>query len=101
MITAEVVREHLNQRRDELPWERAVADWRVVVGSDWTNELAVWVWIILRDEYMAVVWPIETRDEMRSIVRSIVQDSTQVPIHVYIRFRTESEEAALRAISLV
>jgi hypothetical protein len=65
-----------------------VQGWIVETGPDATNDDAVWVWAILRDEDLKR----ETRNIVREAVREAVQgDELDKAPWVYVRFRGASE----------
>lgn len=92
MIANATIREHLTQHRDEFRFPEAIAGWDVKVGSDSTGDDVVWVWVVLHDDLVDQVWPLETRDELRDRVREIVRNAAApTEVQVYVRFRSESE----------
>ncbi|MDE2732562.1 MAG: hypothetical protein OXI38_14330 [Bacteroidota bacterium] len=90
--THEEVLAVLNNIKD-LP--TPVSDWLVEVGTDWINEPAVKVWVILERD--------DVEFDATFIVRTLVQDSVMALMgpayYVYVRFRTASEMAELAAPS--
>lgn len=92
MIANSTIREQLFQHRAEFPFPAAIAGWDVKVGRDSTGDDAVWVWVVLHDDLVEQVWPLQTRDELRDRVREIVRSAAApTEIQVYVRFRSESE----------
>jgi hypothetical protein len=90
------IRDQLAQHRDQLPFPAAIAGWDVEVGRDATGDDAVWVWVVLHDELVDKVWPIQTRDELRERVRGIVRSAAApTEVQVYVRFRSESEHKGM------
>ena len=96
MIANTTIHEQLVQRRGEFPFPAAIAGWDVKVGRDATGDDAVWVWVVLHDDLVDQVWPLQTRDELRDRVREIVRNAA-VPteVQVYVRFRSESEHKGI------
>jgi hypothetical protein len=66
-----------------------VSAWEVETGPDATDDPAVWVWVILRDEDV----DFETRSRLRDMVRKQVRDQTDDGSWVYVRFRSAAETA--------
>lgn len=75
------------QRLPELP--TPVSSWHVEVGRDSTDDLAVWVWAMLKDDDVEFT----KRSRLRSIIRDLVQEKTDSSVLVYVRFRGASEVA--------
>ena len=71
----------------ELP--TPVSSWHVEAGRDSTDDLAVWVWAMLKDDDVEFT----KRSRLRSIIRDLVQEKTDSSILVYVRFRGASEVA--------
>ena len=69
----------------ELP--TPVSRWHVETGSDSTDDPAVWVWAMLRDDEVEFA----KRFRLRSIIRDLVEKETNSSILVYVRFRGASE----------
>ncbi len=96
MVGHAAIREQLAAHRDELPFPAAIAGWDVKVGRDATGDAAVWVWIVLHDDLVSQVWPLQTRDEMRDQVRDLVTHAAApIEVQVYVRFRSESEHKGI------
>lgn len=56
----------------------------------------MWVWVVLRDKFVAQVWPLQTRDKVRERVREIVRNAAApTEVQVYVRFRSESEHKSV------
>ena len=92
MIEQATIRSNLNAHRDEMPFPAAIAGWDIQVGRDSTGDDAVWVWVVLHDDLVDQVWPLQTRDELRQRVRQLVVDASRPSdVQVYVRFRSESE----------
>ena len=92
MVSAADVRAQLAAHRDDLPFPDAVVGWDVKVGQDATGDAAVWVWVVLRDDYMAQAWPMPVRDKTRDLVRELVTRVIDpADVQVYVRFQSESE----------
>jgi len=71
----------------ELP--TPVSSWHVETGPDSTDDPAVWVWAMLKDDDVEFI----KRSRLRSIIRDLVQERTDSSILVYVRFRGASEVA--------
>ena len=69
----------------ELP--TPVSSWHVETGSDSTDDPAVWVWAMLRDDEVEFA----KRSRLRSIIRDLVQEKAGSSMLVYVRFRGASE----------
>ena len=83
-ITASTIEAALRQLR-ELP--TPVSSWHVETGSDSSNDPAVWVWAMLKDEDVKFA----KRKHLRSIIRDLVEEKTDPSMLVYVRFRGASE----------
>lgn len=64
-----------------------VAAWQIETGPDSTNDPAVWVWAILRDDDV----DFDTRHLLRRMIRERVRKEAGPEVLVYVRFRTVSE----------
>ncbi|MCY4005831.1 MAG: hypothetical protein OXE84_03245 [Rhodobacteraceae bacterium] len=64
-----------------------VSSWHVKTGADSTNDPAVWVWAMLKDDDVEFA----KRSRLRSIIRDLVEKKTNSSRLVYIRFRGASE----------
>ncbi|MCY4231607.1 MAG: hypothetical protein OXF26_12200 [Alphaproteobacteria bacterium] len=69
----------------ELP--TPVSSWHVETGSDSTDDPAVWVWAMLKDDDVKFT----KRSRLRSIIRDLVEEKTDSSMLVYVRFRGASE----------
>lgn len=69
----------------ELP--APVSNWHVETGFDSTDDPAVWVWAMLKDDHVEFA----KRSQLRSIIRDFVKGKTDPSIFVYVRFRAASE----------
>lgn len=69
----------------ELP--TPVSSWHVETGLDSTDDPAVWVWAMLKDDDVEFA----KRSRLRSIVRDLVEEKTDSSMLVYVRFRGASE----------
>ena len=83
-ITANTIEAALRQL-PELP--TPVSSWHVETGSDSTDDPAVWVWAMLKDDDVEFA----KRSRLRSIVRDLVQEKAGSSMLVYVRFRGASE----------
>ena len=83
-ITASAIETALRQL-PELP--TPVSSWHVETGPDSTNDPAVWVWAMLKDEDVEFA----KRSRLRSIIRDLVEEQTNRSVLVYVRFRGASE----------
>lgn len=96
MISNTSIQESLTSQRDGLPSHAAIAGWVVETGRDATGDDAVWVWVVLHDELIQKVWPLQTRNELREKVRELVQSAASpTEVQVYVRFRSETEQRGL------
>ena len=66
-----------------------IDSWEVESGLDWTDDPAVWVWALLRDENIDPA----VQRSLRHTIRAAVLQRTGNDIAVYIRFRPASEPA--------
>ncbi len=66
-----------------------VADFRVRVGRDSTDDLAVWVTLVLDDDVLEHIW--DRRDELRLQVEEIVR-SEAADYWPYVSFQATSEQ---------
>ena len=74
--------------RDELPeLPTAVSSWHVETGPDSTDDPAVWVWAILKDDDVEFA----KRLQLRSMISDLVDEKTDSSMIVYVRFRAASE----------
>ena len=64
-----------------------VSSWHVETGPDSTDDPAVWVWAMLKDEDVEFA----KRSRLRSIIRDLVEEKTESFMLVYVRFRGASE----------
>lgn len=96
MVMDSKVHDELVRHRPDFPVPAAIAGWDVEVGPDATGDDAVWVWVILRDDLIDQVWPMQTRDAMRQRIHQLVR-AVAAPgdVQVYVRFRTETEHRAI------
>ena len=83
-IAAATIEAALRQLSD-LP--TPVSGWHVETGADSTEDPAVWVWAMLRDEEVEFA----KRSRLRSIIRDLVQEKAGPTMLVYVRFRGASE----------
>lgn len=64
-----------------------MSDWEVQTGTDSADEPAVWIWAVLRDENAGIDNLIAIRDPVLDHVRR----SSEVPLGVYVSFRSVDE----------
>ena len=83
-ITADTIEAKLRQL-PELP--TPVSSWHVETGTDSTDDPAVWVWAMLRDDEVEFA----KRYRLRSMIRDLVHEMADSSLLVYIRFRGASE----------
>ena len=83
-ITANTIEAALRQL-PELP--TPVSSWHVETGPDSTDDPAVWVWAMLRDDDVEFA----KRSRLRSMIRDLVQEKAGSFMLVYVRFRGASE----------
>lgn len=69
----------------ELP--TPVSSWHVETGPDSTDDPAVWVWAMLKDDDVEFT----KRLRLRSIIRDLIEEKTDSSMLVYVRFRGASE----------
>ena len=69
----------------ELP--TPVSSWHVETGHDSTDDPAVWVWAMLKEDDVEFA----KRKRLRSIIRDLVEERMNPSTLVYIRFRGASE----------
>ena len=73
---------------DELaPLPTPVSDWLVEIGTDSTDEPAVWVWAVLPDDRT----DLDTRLGIRDRVSDFIRERSEIPVQVYVSFRTAAE----------
>lgn len=92
-MTANAIEAALRQL-PELP--TPVSSWHVETGSDSTDDPAVWVWAMLRDDEVEFA----KRSLLRSIIRDLVHETAGSSMLVYVRFRGASEVEQDRATCL-
>lgn len=91
----ELVKMAWDQAAREFPQAPRVLDKRIVVGRDHTDDLAVWLWVILKDAPRYDARGLERIAELlRTKVRQLDRDLGLDPI-VYVFFRSKSEQAAI------
>ncbi len=83
-ISANTIEAALRQL-PELP--TPVSSWHVETGPDSTEDPAVWVWAMLKDDDVEFA----KRSRLRSIIRDLVHDTVGSSMLVYVRFRGASE----------
>ena len=64
-----------------------VSDWLVEIGTDSADEPAVWVWAVLPDDDT----DLDTRIEIRDRVFDFIREQSEVPVWVYVSFKTQTE----------
>ena len=64
-----------------------VSNWIVQTDVDSTDEPAVWVWAVLPDEKT----DLDTRIRIRDVVFDYIRKRSDIPIWVYVSFKTEAE----------
>ena len=64
-----------------------VSDWLVEIGTDSADEPAVWVWAVLPDDDT----DLDTRIEIRDRVFDFIREQSEVPVWVYVSFKTQAE----------
>ena len=83
----------MQPRSAELDKQRGlptpVTQWLVETGPDSTDQPAVWVWAVLKNENVSA----GTRSRLRDMVRELVRKKAGSGIWVYVRFRGASEMA--------
>ena len=85
-ITANTIKTALRQLPEvELP--TPVSSWHVETGPDSTEDPAVWVWAMLKDDEVEFA----KRARLRSIISALVQEKAGSSMLVYVRFRGASE----------
>ena len=75
-----------------------VRDFAVRIGGDWTDDPAVWIWVIIADRvggYQFIDKVPEVREPVEEALRGAGIDRW-----LYLRFRTESEQAEWEAEQL-
>ena len=72
---------------DLPPLPTEVSDWLVQTGTDSADEPAVWIWAVLPDETADFDALIEVRD----LVLAHVREQSEIPVGVYVSFRTVGE----------
>ena len=83
-ISPSVIEAALNQLHG-LP--TPVSRWHVETGPDSTDDPAVWVWAVLKDDEVEFT----KRLQLRSLIQDLVEKETGSSMVVYIRFRGASE----------
>lgn len=74
------------------PLPTDVSDWLVQTGTDSADEPAVWIWAVIPDETADFDALIEVRD----LVLAHVREQSEIPLGVYVSFRTEGEMDELK-----
>ena len=64
-----------------------VSDWLVEIGADSVDDPAVWVWAVLPDEHT----DLDTRIEIRNRVLHFIRAHSEIPVSVYVSFKTTAE----------
>lgn len=96
MLQQATIRDSLDSHRERMPFPAAIAGWDIQVGRDATGDDAVWVWVVLHDDLVDQVWPLQTRNELRERVRGLVRDAAApAEVQVYVRFRSETEQRSI------
>ena len=73
---------------DELPpLPTDVSDWLVQTGTDSADKPAVWIWAVLPDDKA----DFDTLIALRDLVLPHVHEKSEVPLGVYVSFRTVGE----------
>ena len=84
----EISAESIEQALLDLPeLPTPVAAWQIETGPDSTDDPAVWVRAVLRDDGVDA----DTRHLLRRMIRERVRKEAGIPILVYVRFPTASE----------
>ena len=83
-ISADTIEAALH-KLTELP--TPVSSWQVETGPDSTEDPAVWVWAMLKDDEVEFA----KRSQLRSIISDLVHRTAGSSILVYVRFRGASE----------
>ena len=83
-IAASTLEDALRELK-ELP--TPVSNWHVETGLDWTDDPAVWVWAMLKDEEVEFA----KRSRLRSMIRDLIDEKTDSSMFVYVHFRGASE----------
>lgn len=73
------------------PSPTPVSDWLVETGTDSVDDLAVWVWAVLPDENT----DLDTRIEIRNRVLRFIRQHSDIPVSVYVSFKTVAEAEEL------
>lgn len=83
-ISPDTIEEALRQL-PKLP--TPVSGWHVETGPDSTDDPAIWVWAMLKDDEVEL----DKRLQLRSLIKERVAKETGPSMIVYIRFRGASE----------
>ena len=86
--TANTIEAALRQLH-ELP--TPVTSWLVETGTDSTDDPAIWVWAMLKEDVVDFAKRSRLRTMVRDRVRDLVQSEGEHPTLVYVRFRGASE----------
>lgn len=74
------------------PLPTDVSDWLVQTGTDSADEPAVWIWAVLSDETA----DFDAQIAIRDLVLAHVREQSEIPLGVYVSFRTIGEMDALK-----
>ena len=78
----------IEQALQSLPWlPTPVSEWQIRTGPDWTDDPAVWVRAVLRDDDV----DFDTRHLLRRMIRERVCEEAGPEVLVYVRFPRASE----------
>ena len=69
------------------PLPTDVSDWLVETGTDSADEPAVWIWAVLPDETA----DFDTLISVRDLVLAYIREHSEIPLGVYVSFRTVAE----------
>ena len=72
---------------DLAPLPTPVSDWLVEIGTDSTDEPAVWVSAVLPDDRT----DLDTRLGIRDCVSDFIRERSEIPGQIYVSFRTAAE----------
>lgn len=80
-------------RQAGLPKE--VVDWQVELGLDWTDEPAVYIWLIIDDAAWSREWSRQNAGRVASIAREAIH-AAEIDRWPYVRIRPAAEHHELQ-----
>ena len=69
----------------------SISSLEITIGSDWVDDPAVWVWLVLNETENNSATRTRVRDAVRNKVRDITRRETGRIWQPYVRFRSKTE----------